>query len=177
MSFRSQVVLIGGRSGVGKTAVAAEVHAQLAGLDIPHCWIEGDNLDMAHPTPWEQGHTLAEANLTAMWRNYKAVGYSRLIYSNTAAVCGDVIASLVAALGDDPVVHAILLTSSDDEADRRLSQREIGSGLAWHSERSRKAARELESLAPPWVRRVDTDHRVIVDIARDIVDLIGWDRR
>ncbi len=175
--LRSQVVFIGGRSGVGKTTVAAEMHAQLIALSVQHCWIEGDNLDMAYPTPWEQGHALAEANLAAMWRNYKAVGYTRLIYTNTAAVRGDVIRSLVAALGDDPAVHAILLTSSDDEADRRLSQREVGSGLAWHSERSRKAARKLESLAPPWVQRVNTDHRRIIDIARDIVDLVGWDHR
>ena len=174
---RSEVVFLGGRSGVGKTTVAAELHAQLARLDVQHCWIEGDNLDMAYPTPWEQGHALAEANLAAMWHNYKAVGYKRLVYSNTAAVRRDVIPSLVDAMGDHPVVHAILLTSSDDEADRRLGQRELGSGLAWHSERSRRAAGELESHAPPWVQRVDTDHRKIIDIARDIIDFVGWDHQ
>jgi len=176
-SPRSKVVFIGGRSGVGKTTVAAEIHAQLTGLDVQHCWIEGDNLDMAYPTPWEQGHALAEANLGAMWRNYKALGYSRLLYTNTAAVRSDVMPSLVAALGDHPAVHAILLTSSDDAADRRLSQRELGSGLAWHSQRSHRAAGELESLAPPWVQRVDTDHRQIIDIARYIIDFVGWDDR
>lgn len=94
-SQSSQVLFVGGRSGVGKTTVAAEVHAQLVELDVKHCWIEGDNLDMAHPSPWKLGHALAEANLTAIWRNYKAIGHSRLVYTNTASVRADVMPSLL----------------------------------------------------------------------------------
>lgn len=44
---RSHVLLIGGRSGVGKSTVAAEVHRQLSEYGVHHAWIEGDNLDMA----------------------------------------------------------------------------------------------------------------------------------
>jgi hypothetical protein len=38
---------------------------QLSRAGIWHCLIEGDNLDMAYPPPWEHG--LAERNLAAMW--------------------------------------------------------------------------------------------------------------
>ncbi|OBC10915.1 hypothetical protein A5784_36035 [Mycobacterium sp. 852013-50091_SCH5140682] len=65
---------IGGRSGTGKTSVGFEMHAQLSATDIPHCLIDGDFLDMAHPTP-SQEHALAERNLAAMWANYRTLGY------------------------------------------------------------------------------------------------------
>jgi adenylylsulfate kinase-like enzyme len=58
---RSEAIFIGGRSSVGKTTVAFEVHAQLSAADVPHCLIDGDFLDMAHPPPWE--HKLAERYL------------------------------------------------------------------------------------------------------------------
>ncbi len=90
---RSHLLLIGGRSGVGKSTVAAEIHRQLAERGVHHAWIEGDNLDMAFPVPWKEGHKLAEANLAAMWSNYRALGYIRLIYVNTASVLPHVIAS------------------------------------------------------------------------------------
>ena len=97
---------------MGKSTVAAEVHRQLSEHSVQHAWIEGDNLDMAFPVPWKQGHHLAEANLAAMWSNYTAHGYSRLIYVNTARVLGHVIDALTTAMGDAPKVSGVLSDSS-----------------------------------------------------------------
>lgn len=83
----TELLLIGGRSGVGKTAVAAEIFNLLPAADVRHAWIEGDFLDLAHPTPWLQGFHLAEQNLAAVWRNYQAAGYQRLIYTNRPPCC------------------------------------------------------------------------------------------
>jgi adenylylsulfate kinase-like enzyme len=47
----SHVLLIGGRAGVGKSTVAAEVHRQLSEDGIQHAWIAGDNLDMEYAVP------------------------------------------------------------------------------------------------------------------------------
>jgi adenylylsulfate kinase-like enzyme len=52
MTTRSEALFVGGRSGVGKSSVGFEIHAQLAAAGLRHCLIEGDNLDMAHPPPW-----------------------------------------------------------------------------------------------------------------------------
>jgi 2-phosphoglycerate kinase len=49
MNMRSEVLFVGGRSGVGKSSVAFELHAQLAALKVKHCVIEGDSLDLAFP--------------------------------------------------------------------------------------------------------------------------------
>jgi hypothetical protein len=70
---RSEVLFLGGRSGVGKSSVGNEIHAQLSAARVQHCLIEGDSLDLAYPPPWN--HRLAERNLAAMWGNYRELGY------------------------------------------------------------------------------------------------------
>ncbi len=164
------MLLLGGRSGVGKSSVGYEIHAQLSAGGVRHCVIEGDNLDLAYPPPWEHG--LAERNLAAMWGNYRALGYRRLIYANTVSV--RFVDELTAAMGDDPRVTAVLLTADDVTARQRLARREIGSALEQHVVRSDLAARELEALSPAWVHRVPTDGRPVVDIAGEIIGLTGW---
>jgi len=92
----TEVILIAGRSGVGKSTTAYEVSRQLAASHVRHALIEGDNLDQAYPAPWRQGIPLAERNLAAMWLNYRELGYSKLIYTNTVSVLE------IATLRDSP---------------------------------------------------------------------------
>ena len=170
MPIRSEVLFIGGRSGVGKSAAAFELHARLSSLGITHAVIEGDNLDLAFPPPWE--HHLAERNLAAVWANYRALGYRRLIYTNTVSV--RFTDQLAAAMGDDPVVTAALLTSSDRTAAERLATRIQGSDLREHQDRSSVAALELEDRTPGRVPRIDTDGRSVREVADILLDLTGW---
>lgn len=121
----TEVLFIGGRSGIGKTSVAAEIIRQLAAADVQHALIEGDNLDQAHPKPWLRGIPLAEQNLAAMWSNYRAIGYHRLIYSNTVSVLE--MDKLSGAFGEIGRVTGVLLCGSDEVAASRLQGREIGS--------------------------------------------------
>jgi hypothetical protein len=169
---QTQVVLIGGRSGTGKSTVGYEMHAQLSAAGVRHCLIEGDNLDMAYPAPWE--HSLAERNLAAMWASYRALGYRRMIYTNTACVLEKVIRELTASLGDDPQVTAVLLRCSNATAHHWLSQLEIGTALPQHVERSALMARKLDECAPHWVQRVITSDQPVADIAAEIIGLAGW---
>jgi hypothetical protein len=129
---------------------------------------------MAFPVPWKQGYELAEANLAAMWSNYKVHGYTRLIYVNTASVVERVIDELTTAMADDPLVSGVLLTSSDAVAEQRLAQREVGSGLDYAVEQSRDAAPQLEASAPAEVTRLNTDGRSATELAAEIIRLIGW---
>jgi hypothetical protein len=169
---RSEVLFLGGRSGVGKSSVGTEIHVQLSAAGVRHCLIEGDNLDLAFPPPWKHG--LAERNLTAMWGNYRALGYRRLIYTNTVSV--RFAGALTAAMGDDPRVTAVLLTASDLTARQRLARREIGTALHHHEERSDRAARELAELSPDRVHRLATDDRPVPDLAAEVITLTGWTR-
>lgn len=169
-----EVLLIGGRSGVGKSSVAYEVSAQLQAAQVAHCLIEGDNLDRAFPAPPDDPARtlLTEANLAALWRNYAALGYRRLIYSNTVAVIESDL--IVRAMGGTPRIIAVLLTAGDATAHQRLAAREIGSQLHAHLRSSAVMARHLQTTAPPWVIRVATDGRDIIDIAHDVISATGW---
>ncbi|WP_407572801.1 adenylyl-sulfate kinase [Deinococcus altitudinis] len=167
---RSHVLFLGGRSGVGKTSVAMELHHLLSAADVQHSVIEGDTLDLAYPAPW--AHHLAERNLADLWRNYRALGYRRLIYTNTVSVLET--ETLAAAMGDDPLVTAVLLTSSEAAARERLTGRERGSDLQASLERSARRAAELDATAPEWVRRLNTDGQSLDTLARQLWAWAGW---
>lgn len=152
---RSSLLLIGGRSGVGKSTVALALHDRLARRDVRHAVIEGDALDLAHPSP--AGHGLAARNLGVLWSHYRELGYRRLIYTNTVSVLET--EALSEAMGDDPEITSVLLQASDTTAQERLSRRERGESLAAHLERSGRRAVQLEEQAAAAVHRISTDGR------------------
>lgn len=129
----SEVVFIGGRSGVGKSSVGFEMHPALSAVGVRHSVINGDMLDMAYPAPWE--HNLAERNLAAMGGNYRSLGYRGLIYMNSASVLPDETRKLVDAMGDAPQVASILLSCTDVTARQR----------PWPPRDRRRAGRAPES--------------------------------
>ncbi|NUT91328.1 MAG: adenylyl-sulfate kinase [Saccharothrix sp.] len=169
-----EVLLIGGRSGVGKSTVALEVSAQLRAAEVAHCLIEGDNLDHVYPAPPDDPSLtrVTETNLAALWRTYAALGQRRLIYTNTVSILeGDLVAR---AVGGTPRIIPVLLTADDTTASARLAGRELGSLLDAHVVRSARMALRLERSAPPSTIRVATGGRGVVEIAHEIVLATGW---
>lgn len=165
------LLLIGGRSGVGKSTVGAEISAQLVHADVAHAYIEGDLMDWCHPE--DQG--LFERNLTDVARNYVAAGYRRFVYTNTASVR---VADEIARLMPGPSrLSGVLLTCDDVTASERLRGRELGSELDWHLQRTNAVAREFAALKlPRWAIEVRTDGRSVIDIARQVIEWVGWSR-
>ncbi len=170
----AQLLLIGGRSGVGKTTVANEVSEQLQAAGVAHCVIDGDNLDAAHPKPAgdPDGTGLTETNLTAMWTTYAAAGYHRLIYVNTVSVLEAEM--ITRSMGGSVAVRAVLLTAAHDTVRTRLEHREVGSALAVHLDRSRTRAAQLDRAAGADVVRLVTDARSVREVAADVVTASGW---
>ncbi|KQR17418.1 ATPase [Cellulomonas sp. Leaf334] len=165
---RSELLVIGGRSGVGKSSVAHALHVHLRDAEVQHAVIEGDTLDLAWPAPWE--HRLSMRNLAALWANYRELGYRRLIYTNTVAVLeAD---ELAEAMGDNPRITGVLLTADDFVVGARLALRESGDELAAHIERSARADRRLSADTPAWMLRVATDGRTPTEVARTIGALL-----
>jgi len=168
------VLLIGGRSGVGKSTVGWEVSAQLQAAEVSHCYLEGDFLDQAFPAPPGDPNRsqLTRDNIAALWRNFSARGYHRLVYTNTVSVIYP--EEITESLGEPSRVTRVLLTASDETANARLAQREIGSGLDLHIQRSAQRAVDLEHAAPASVRRIGTDGRGVVEIAAEVIAATGW---
>ncbi|WP_407565015.1 AAA family ATPase [Streptomyces sp. 184] len=175
----TEVLLIGGRSGVGKSTVGYEVSARLRAADIGHALIEGDVLDHLHPAPPGDPHRtlLTEHNLAAIWATYAALGCRRLIYTNTAAVLASESGLFARALGADLRVVRVLLTASDATARDRLAGRELGSEHAQQVRRSAFMARRLEEQAAAGTVRVATDGRGVMEIAAEVAGVAGWAER
>ncbi|MFD5000904.1 AAA family ATPase [Streptomyces buecherae] len=171
---RNEVLLIAGRSGVGKSTVAWEVSAVLRAAGAAHCLVEGDLMDQVHPAPPDDPDrsAITERNLAAIWANYAALGQRRLIYTNTVSVLEGAMFRRV--LGADVRIVPALLTADDATARARLTGREIGSQAQAHIRRSAHMARHLDRHAPPETVRVATDGRTVVDIAREVVAATGW---
>ncbi|WP_055703307.1 hypothetical protein [Streptomyces silaceus] len=171
----SEVLLIGGRSGVGKSSVGWEVAALLRAADVGHALIEGDLLDAVHPAPPDDPHRsgITGRNLAAIWANYRDLGCRRLVYTNTASVLGSEESLFTEAL-DGPRVIRVLLTATDATAEERLRGRERGSELEQQLRRSRLMARHLDEHVPPDTHRVATDARALTDIAKEVVAVTGW---
>ncbi|MFI0740711.1 hypothetical protein ACH4PU_21865 [Streptomyces sp. NPDC021100] len=170
-----EALLIGGRSGVGKSTVGWEVSALLEEAGVPHCVLDGDYLGHVSPAPPDDPHraALTERNLAAVWSNFTALGHRRLVYTNTASVLEDGLFRRALGGGSLRLVR-VLLTASDETAAARLARRETGTRLAHHIRRSRDAARLLEAQAPPGTVRVATDGRRVREIAREVVGVAGW---
>lgn len=166
----TEVVFIGGCSGVGKSSVAFAMHDVLSKRDVEHAVIEGDFLDLAHPAPWK--HRLAERNLAAVWRNYRELGYRRLIYTNTLSVLE--ISALVEAIGEVDRFVAFLLTAATETVEVRLGRRERGESLRAHVERSAVMADRLKRHVGDDIHRIETDGRLPEHIAEEVLEASRW---
>jgi len=173
---RAEVLLIGGRSGVGKTTVGWEVAARLRAAAVAHAIIEGDFMGQVYPPPPDdpRGTDLVERNLTAVWANFARIGHRRLIYTNTLSVMPQAAGMFVRAMGPDVRIVRVLLTASDATAGRRLAARELGSELEQGLKTSAEKARLLHEGAPADTVRVATDGRSVADIAREVLAATGW---
>ncbi|MEV5599671.1 AAA family ATPase [Streptomyces sp. NPDC052496] len=172
----AEVLLIGGRAGVGKTTVGWEVSALLRAAVVSHAVIDGDFMGQVHPAPEGDPHRaeITESNLTAVWANFARRGYRRLVYTNTASVLPETTGMFERAMGTGVRIVRVLLTASDTTARERLVRRELGSELEQELEGSARKARLLDQRAPADTVRVVTDGRTVADIAHEVVAATGW---
>jgi predicted kinase len=173
---QAEVLLIGGRAGVGKTTVGWEVSARLRAARVAHAVIDGDFMGAVHPAPPGDTHRagITARNLAAVWGNYAELGYRRLVYTNTVSVLDEATPMFRRALGDDVRFVRVLLTATDETAEQRLTGRELGSELEHEVRGSALKARLLDERAPADVLRVVTDGRTVIDIAAEVVAATGW---
>ncbi len=81
LAVMTQVLLVTGPVGVGKTAVVHEAHRLLMAARIPHAAVVLETLDMSWPVRGDDGLTerVAYRNLACVWANFAAAGAQRLL--------------------------------------------------------------------------------------------------
>ena len=172
----AEVMLVGGRAGVAKTTVGWEVSARLRAARVAHAVIDGDFMGQVHPAPEGDPHRVAigERNMTAVWGNYAELGYRRLVHVNTVSVLEESTGMFRRAMGDGVRIVRVLLTATDETAERRLTGREVGSELDQELRSGVRKARLLDERAPVGTLRVVTDGRTVIDIAAEVTAATGW---
>jgi hypothetical protein len=163
----TDVLVLSGPAGVGKSSVAFEVGLHLEALGIAHALIDTDELDRIYPASADQNR-LAEENLAAVWCSFHARGVGRLIlagvYLDQPSQIDWVARAVPAASFTLVRLRARLPTLAE-----RVSRREIGSGGASQLLRSERQASALSADERDDITVIDTDGRTVPDIAQEVV--------
>lgn len=160
------ILCVTGPCGSGKSTVGFECMEQLERAGVAAAFVDGE-LAYFHPKPTTDrwGYAVAEEGLRALWRVYAAAGHTRLLLSRV--VEDDEQLAIVERAIPDASIRLYRLVATPATVEHRLRQREIGSGLAWHLQRSDEIARS--TLGEP----VDAE-RGVIDIATDVLRRAGW---
>ena len=166
------VLLVSGPPGVGKSTIGWEISNQLRRAGVAHLSLDSDELDRGYPLTSAQQEELNRANLGAFWANGAALGHTRLILCGVFVDLQPNLAWIRAAT-PDAIVTAVRLDAADDELERRVRARELGSGLERQLRRTLAIA-ALFRHRPPDRPVVHTDGRAAADIAADVIAAAGW---
>lgn len=137
------LLTLSGAIGVGKTTVGQEISNLLDRSDIPHTFVDLDALTQTYPRPTDDpyGYQLAFANMRNLWANCIAAGSRNLIISRVVETSDHYDDIQLALPGCIPTI--IQFRASDQELLDRIRKRELGSGRAWHEQRSLEIAHNI----------------------------------
>jgi hypothetical protein len=181
MADITQILLITGPAGIGKSTVCWEMGLQLAAAQIPHAAIESDELDRVFPKPTQDDLSrlspgtidISALNLGAIWSTYRALGHTRLIMSGVMLHPEFDRRWILAAI-PHARISIVRLRASEDVLLARLAQREIGSGQGGQARRTLRQARRMAEERVEGMTIVATDDKTPQMLAETILREIGW---
>jgi hypothetical protein len=165
----TQVLVLHGSPGSGKTTVAEAIAERLRQARLPSALIDLDALSLVHPY---QGRPFTRANLRAVWPNYAAVPDVRVVLP-LVVVDHDDLRELKEITG--PARFLVCeLTAPRAVLERRVVDREpndfwrtrvLNFVALYHDRDDHPAIREFQ---------VPTDVGSIEDTAIEVIDRCGW---
>ena len=168
----TEVVLICGPAGVGKSSAAIEVSERLERESVAHALIDTDELDRIFPVPQDLAR-VTERNLAFMWRGFHERGIRRLILVGVWLDRPSELRWIRRAIPDARMIIIRLVASEATLVDR-IRGREIGSGFEAQLQRTRKQLLALEKDPPTDAVILPTDGASTGEIADRIIDRSGW---
>ena len=168
-----QVLMLCGPAGVGKSTLGWEIAAQLRRLGIAHVLLDSDELDRAWPLTTAERDRLNRANLTAFWANVAALGHGRLVLAGVflnAAAARDWVTACIPGAS----ITRVVLDARDDELERRVRAREIGSEADEQWGRTLAQSRGFRRHNAGSADVLDTTGRAVPDLARQVIERTCW---
>ena len=171
---RIPLLLISGPIGVGKTSVGFEVSEVLIEQEIPHTFVDLDQLRYTYPRPKDDrfGNRLGLQNLRDVWRNGAAAGAQNLVIASVIETQSDV--KEIEKTIPNAETMVCQLRAKEETLSARVRKREIGSGLDWHLRRAAELAEILSGERVPNDFELWTDGREVRAIAQEIYDRTHW---
>lgn len=167
-------ILVTGPVGVGKTTLIDEMSGLLRAAGVPHATVDFDQLTACYPRSPEDdvwGTQLGLANLAALWRNYSALGATRLLVARVIEDRMELDGFRAAVPGAEIVV--VRLRAPVATLRERLRQRGTGLGMQWHLDRAGELAASMDRSSVEDLL-VETEGRHQTDLARDVLARVGW---
>jgi adenylylsulfate kinase len=170
----TEVLLIIGTVGAGKTTTAEAVGELLIEQGVPHAVIDLDAIRNAWPAPGDDpfNFALTLTNLHSLVRNYREAGMKRIVLAGVIE-SADERKKLAEAVGGELTVCRLRLDLQTIR--QRLAVRHAGAdqALQWHLERSGELHEILEEAATEDVV-VDGSQEGALDLAAKVMKAVGW---
>lgn len=181
MTGGTEILLITGPAGIGKSTLCWEVGAVLAKAGIAHAIIESDELDRVFPSPGpaeletlSPGTTdISSLTLAAIWSVYRRLGQSRLVMSGVMLDPAADHRWIVGAIPDARII-TIRLRAGEATLVERLDRREAGSGRDEQVARTLRQARRMATESADGLHVIDTDGRTPQELAPIVLQAAGW---
>ena len=175
ISEETQVLVICGASGTGKTTAALEVGQHLRQLGIHHALIDTDELDRIWPQPGQIEDLIAisRRNLQALWMTFSELGIRHLVLCGVMASISESQVWIADAIGESTIAYVRLIAERSTR-EHRLRGREIGSGFENDMDASDRATAFIERHDPPGIPRVSTDGQPVVTVSAEVLRAANW---
>ena len=170
---RVQILLLAGPAGVGKSTVSWEISAQLRRAGCPHVLLDSDELDRVWPLSGQEQERLNRANLAAFWTNASTLGHRRLVMAGVF-LDPDAYRSWVEGAIPGASIKRVVLQAPDDELERRVRAREIGSEVDDQVARTLAQAGKFRRHNAGSPDVLNTDGTTVSELARLIIERAGW---
>ena len=165
------VLILNGTIGSGKSTIGMAIHEVLISKDIPHAFLDLDQLTYSWPQKGPFNNDAMFESLSQLWPIYKAAGADRLVLARVIEQW-DTLKQYEQALG--PCTFTVVrLKASEETRTSRISKREFGDAFNWHLNRTVELETILEKNGTSSFI-IQNEGKTPEEVAMEVLNKAGW---